>query len=196
MVIVLDKSGSIAQSDFSIAINFLKDVVTALTIGTSDVQVSVVSFSDTSNEEFALNDHTTQNDVLTALEGLKTSITTNGGTFTATALNYVQNTSFTAGKGARGSANSVVVVITDGLSQNAAQTTAAADLIRSSISGSIIYAIGVGSDLSSTKQELLNIASDPDDQNVMYVTTYTYICNLVPTLVTKIGKYTPLFSKI
>lgn len=186
VVFVVDKSGSIAQADFDTAIDFLKDVVTALTIGTGDVQVSVVSFSDSYNEEFDLDDYTTQANLLTAIDGLKSSITTNGGTFTADALNYVQSTSFTAGKGVRGDADPIVVVMTDGLSQNAAETTTAADLIRSSITGSIIYVIGIGSDLSSTTQELLNIASDPDSDNVLYVTYFNYICNLVPNIAAKI----------
>ncbi|XP_021352121.1 collagen alpha-1(XII) chain-like [Mizuhopecten yessoensis] len=186
VVFVVDKSGSIDQSDFDTAIDFLKDIITALTIGVNDVQVSVVSFSDTYNEEFDLNDNADQASLLTAVNGLKSSITTNGGTFTADALNYVQSSSFTTGKGARTDADPIVIVMTDGLSQNTAQTTTAADLIRSSITGSIIYVIGIGADLSSTTQELLNIASDPDADNVLYVTYFTYICNLVPDIAVKI----------
>ncbi|XP_021352120.1 cell wall protein DAN4-like [Mizuhopecten yessoensis] len=186
VVFVVDKSGSIDQSDFDTAIDFLKDTITALTIGVNDVQVSVVSFSDTYNEEFDLNDNADQASLLTAVNGLKSSISTNGGTFTANALNYVQSFSFTTGKGARTDAGPIVIVMTDGLSQNTAQTTTAANLIRSSINDSIIYVIGIGADLSSSTDELLHIASDPDADNVMYVTSFLYICNLVPTLAVKI----------
>ncbi|XP_033744150.1 collagen alpha-5(VI) chain-like [Pecten maximus] len=179
VVFVVDKSGSIAQSDFDTAIDFLKDIVNALTIGTGDVQVSVVSFSNTTDEEFDLDDYTDKTNLVTAIDGLKSSITTTGGTFTNEALDYVQSTSFTNAKGVRTDADPIVVVMTDGLSQNTALTKTAADTIRSSITGSIIYAIGIGSDLSSTTQDLLYIASDPDSDNVLYSCAYSHVLTFV-----------------
>lgn len=188
VVFVVDTSGSIAQSDFDMAIDFLYDVVNTLTIGTADVQISVVTFSDTTVDQFDLNHYTIKANLLAAITALKSSITTLGGTFTADALNYVQGTSFTATHGKRGAADSIVVVMTDGLSSNTLNTKNAAENIRSTITDSIIYALGVGSALSSTTQELLYIINDTDTSRVLYTSSFVYICNLVPSIAVAIGK--------
>lgn len=184
MVFVLDVSGSVAQSDHEKAVDFLYNVVNALTIGTADVQVSVLIFSDGVTELMALNAYTDKSSLLTAIADIK-NITTNGGTFTNTALNYVHVTSLTPPKGKRSNASSIVVVITDGQSQNVLQTATQADYIRDNISGSQIYAIGVGTQISTS--ELEHIANDPNADFLFYVTAYEYMCNLVPTLAAKIG---------
>ena len=183
---MVDRSGSIAQTDYNAAIDFIYNVTTWLTIGSTDIYISIVTYSSSYTEEFDLNDYTNKQNLLSAIKTLK-GTSTGGSTYTQTALNFVRTTSFTSAHGSRSGTSPVVVVMTDGVSNSMTSTVQSADDIRTQHSAEI-FAVGIGSALSSTNAEIKGIASDPDSDYVHYVEGYIYLCNLIPSLVPKLGK--------
>lgn len=184
VVYVMDRSGSVKEADFDESVDFVYNVTEYLAIGTSEMQVSIVIFSSSHSEEFDLNDFTSKADLLNAIKNLRGTRTT-GKTYTYDAIDYVKDTSFTSAKGGRSGANRTVVILTDGLSNNFTRTVTAADELRAGL-GAEVFAIGIGSTVSKSNDELKGIASDPDSYYVHYIDTFVYLCNLIPALVPKL----------
>lgn len=181
----MDRSGSVKEADFDESVDFVYNVTEYLAIGTSEMQVSIVIFSSSHSEEFDLNDFTTKADLLNAIKNLRGTRTT-GKTYTYDAIDYVRENSFSSAKGGRSGANRTVVILTDGLSNNFTRTVTAADELRAGL-GAEVFAIGIGSTVSKSNDELKGIASDPDSYYVHYIDTFVYLCNLIPALVPKLG---------
>lgn len=184
VVYVMDRSGSVKEADFDESVDFVYNVTDYLAIGTSEMQVSIVIFSSSHSEEFDLNDFTSKADLLNAIKNLRGTRTT-GKTYTYDAIDYVKDNSFTSAKGGRSGANRTVVILTDGLSNNFTRTVTAADELRAGL-GAEVFAIGIGSTVSKSNDELKGIASDPDSYYVHYIDTFVYLCNLIPALVPKL----------
>lgn len=184
VVYVMDRSGSVKEADFDESVDFVYNVTEYLAIGTSEMQVSIVIFSSSHTEEFDLNDFTTKADLLNAIKNLRGTRTT-GKTYTYDAIDYVKDNSFTSAKGGRSGANRTVVILTDGLSNNFTRTVTTADELRAGL-GAEVFAIGIGSTVSKSNDELKGIASDPDSYYVHYIDTFVYLCNLIPALVPKL----------
>lgn len=184
VVYVMDRSGSVKEADFDESVDFVYNVTDYLAIGTSEMQVSIVIFSSSHTEEFDLNDFTTKADLLNAIKNLRGTRTT-GKTYTYDAIDYVKDNSFTSAKGGRSGANRTVVILTDGLSNNFTLTVTAANELRAGL-GAEVFAIGIGSTVSKSNDELKGIASDPDSYYVHYIDTFVYLCNLIPALVPKL----------
>lgn len=184
VVYVMDRSGSVKEADFDESVDFVYNVTEYLAIGTSEMQVSIVIFSSSHSEEFDLNDFTSKADLLNAVKNLRGTRTT-GKTYTYDAIDYVKDNSFTSAKGGRSGANRTVVILTDGLSNNFTRTVTAADELRAGL-GAEVFAIGIGSTVSKSNDELKGIASDPDSYYVHYIDTFVYLCNLIPALVPKL----------
>ncbi|XP_052673395.1 collagen alpha-1(XIV) chain-like [Crassostrea angulata] len=184
VVYVMDRSGSVKEADFDESVDFVYNVTEYLAIGTSEMQVSIVIFSSSHSEEFDLNDFTSKADLLNAIKNLRGTRTT-GKTYTYDAIDYVKDNSFTSAKGGRSGANRTVVILTDGLSNNFTRTVTAADELRAGL-GAEVFAIGIGSTVSKSNDELKGIASDPDSYYVHYIDTFVYLCNLIPALVPKL----------
>ncbi|XP_052078441.1 collagen alpha-1(XIV) chain-like isoform X1 [Mytilus californianus] len=180
VVYVIDKSGSVAESNFNEAINFIYMVTEYLTIGNNAIMVSIVTYSTTYSLEFALDTYSTNTSVLTAINGL-IGTTTDGNTHTGEALQYVQTYILQTSNGARTGVDKVVVVLTDGASNGAIDPGTAADSLRSD--GVEVFAVGIG---TSHLNELQDIANDPASYYVMYVSDFIYLCGLIPALVPKL----------
>lgn len=185
VVYIMDRSGSVKEADFDESVDFVYNVTEYLAIGTTEMQVSVVVFSSSYSEKFDLNDYTSKSDLLTAIRNLR-GTSTSGKTYTYDAIDYVKNNSFTPAKGGRSGANRTVVVLTDGLSNDVNRTMAAADDLRTAAAAEV-FAIGIGSTVSKSNEELRGIANDPDSYFVHYIDTFVYLCNLIPALVPKLG---------
>ncbi|VDH98303.1 Hypothetical predicted protein [Mytilus galloprovincialis] len=185
VVFVLDRSGSIYYEDFYEAVDFLYNVTKWLTIGTStdELQISVITFSNTVTEEFDLNDYTSKTDLLDAIEAVK-SRSPGGQTYTHDALDFCYSSSFTSGHGSRSGVPKAVVVLTDGISTETVETSTQASILQNA--GIEVYAIGIGSVVTSSMTELESIASDPDSYYVNTVGTFSNLCLLVPELVVKL----------
>jgi Mg-chelatase subunit ChlD len=185
VVYVMDRSGSVKEPDFDESVDFVYNVTEYLAIGPSDMQVSIVIFSSYDTEIFDLNDHTSKADLLTAIKNLRGTRTT-GKTYTYDAIDFVREFSFSSARGGRSGASRAVVILTDGLSNNANRTVTAADNLRNEL-GAEVFAIGIGTTVSSSNDELRGIANDPDSYYVHYIDTFVYLCYLVPALVPKLG---------
>ena len=67
IVFLLDKSGSVGQSNFNKILEFVKDVSSNFDIGPNDVQIGVDTFSTSFNSEFTLGRFGNKNGVNNAV---------------------------------------------------------------------------------------------------------------------------------
>lgn len=185
VVYIIDTSGSLNQTDLEYSLDFLYDVTNFLTIGSSDIKISIVTFSNVSIVQHDFNSLSDKDAVLAALVNLK-SIKTAGGTKTYEALNDSNSLFTSASSGRRTGVNQTVVVLTDGKSDNLLSTRAAADTLH--IQGIEVFAVGVGSEVVDEKTELYAIATDPDSYYQHDIENFIHLCNVVPTLALKLGK--------
>lgn len=185
VVFVIDISGSLTQENLNYSVDFLYDVTEFLTIGPSDIKISIVTFSNTSVVRHDFNSLSTQSDVLSALQSLK-SLTTAGGTKTYLALNESHGLLTQAPSGTRSGVNKTVVVVTDGRSDNLLLTRASATTLHND--GIEVFSVGVGIEVYYDKTELFAIASDPDSYYQHDMVNFIHLCNMVPTLASKLGK--------
>lgn len=141
----------------------MKNFVKEFDIGRSNVQISVVSFATRVVENFNLQRYQSKNDLLNAIDRIPYM---SGSTHTSEALTFARQHSFTLSAGDRAPVTDVLFVVTDGQSISPTKTKQAASLIHQA--GIKTFAIGVGGSIS--KQELQNIASDP--QHVFHVSSF------------------------
>ena len=154
IVFVLDASGSIGANNFRSMIDTVVNIVNSLTIGPNKTRVAVVRFSTTASLLFNLNTYTQKSTLISAIRRIGYS---RGFTDTAAALALLRSTVFSEVLGVRSDfdATKVAIVITDGRSNDPADTKTQADLLRAD-ANFLIYAIGVGSGVGV--DELNNIA--------------------------------------
>jgi len=126
-------------------------------MSSAQVQVGVVTFASTVEDNFPLNAYTkNRNALLNAIDFNCPGGTTN----MQAALAFTQNTEYTAVSGSRAGILKIAIAITDGYSdvlEGSSPMANAAAMLKSS--GAIIYTIGVSSDYNSI--ELSNIATSP-----------------------------------
>ena len=183
---LVDKSSSLSQNDFTQAVDFIYNVTKYIAVGPTTTQFSVVTFSSDITERFDLNDYSTNATLLNAITDLK-SITPSGSTYTYDALTFARTSSFDSSKGSRSNADKVVIVMTDGQSVNMQKTSTEAQLLKSNLNAKV-FSIGIGSAVSSSNPELLDMSSDPNSYYAHHVTSYLTLCSLVPSVVPKIGE--------
>ncbi|XP_063442782.1 mucin-2-like [Mytilus trossulus] len=131
---------------------FLVESISGFTIGPNSIQIGLVTFSEATTQ-FNLNQFSS---VSAVQNGIKTVPYHGGGTYTSVALRYVGSHSFNKSAGDRENTPDLLVVITDGHSNNPVRTKGEADILKKR--GINIMAIGIGSGVKMT--ELLNIASN------------------------------------
>ncbi|CAH1226389.1 MUC4 [Branchiostoma lanceolatum] len=153
LVFLLDGSGSITAPNFKITKSFVQNTTSDFQIGTAHTQVGVVQYSSDPTEEFPLNRYTSLDDLLPAINNIPYR---GGGTQTGKAITYVLDNSLTEWHGARPGVPKVVIVVTDGQSDDDVTPPAQ----RANGSGIIMVAIGVGSGINMN--ELMEIATSND----------------------------------
>ncbi|KAF5891661.1 integrin alpha-M-like, partial [Clarias magur] len=170
---LLDGSGSVRSGDFK----KMKDFVVSMVNGLKDMnfQFAVAQFSSQCHIHIKFNSFrgTYQIQQITQFRRL---------TYTAGAIQKVVDELFTTQAGARENTNRVLVVITDGESNDRYNLrTAAQNAERKKI---IRYAIGVGGAFNSpqAENELKTIASDPDDKYVFKVNAFSVLTEIQNTL--------------
>jgi hypothetical protein len=102
------------------------------------------------------------------------------------ALTYTK-TLFLSFKGGRNNAAKTVIVIVDGTSTNTPETISKANELRTNY-GAEVFAIRIGSNLTSTNIELKGITNDPDSYYLEYIAGFINLCGILPSIVPKIGK--------
>ena len=115
IIFVLDESGrGIGATNFDLAKSFLTQLVARLDIDSGNTRVGLVTSSGIGSS-FNLNAYFTVSSVQAAILSLNY---TGGGTDTAGSLAYVRTTMLTSAAGDRSNVSNVVVVLTDGNSDD------------------------------------------------------------------------------
>ncbi|XP_066484154.1 integrin alpha-X-like isoform X2 [Tiliqua scincoides] len=173
-VILYDDSGSIGNPDFAIMKDFILKLMDS--VAGMDVQFAVVQFSSEPiiNFDFAHYNKTggqVRNIILSAPH-------TRGDTHTPTAIRYVVDTIFTPERGMRAHTKKLLIVLTDGESNDKTMTLEEAR-VAAERKGIIRYAIGVGLPFFNNpkaRDELHLIASS--SANVFPVKSFDGLHNL------------------
>uniref|UniRef100_A0A8C6QF76 Collagen, type VI, alpha 4 n=1 Tax=Nannospalax galili TaxID=1026970 RepID=A0A8C6QF76_NANGA len=151
IIFLIDGSESISPKDFEKTKEFVERMVNQSNIGTDEIQIGLLQFSSSPQEEFKLNQYSSKVDMRRAILNVQQM---NNGTRTGKALNFTLPF-FDSSKGGRPSVHQYLIVITDGVSQDNVATPAKALRDRNII----IFAIGVG---EAQRTQLLEITNDQD----------------------------------
>uniref|UniRef100_A0A803U1M9 Collagen type XIV alpha 1 chain n=1 Tax=Anolis carolinensis TaxID=28377 RepID=A0A803U1M9_ANOCA len=175
LVFLVDGSWSIGDDNFNKIIGFLYSTVGALDkIGPDGTQVAIAQFSDDPRTEFKLNAYRTKETLLEAIQQIAYK---GGNTKTGKAIKHVQQVLFTIDSGTRKGIPKVLVVITDGRSQDDVNKVSR----EMQLDGFSIFAIGVA---DADYSELLNIGSKPSERHVFFVDDFDAFKKIEDELVT------------
>ena len=164
VLFLIDSSSSIHRNDFKKEVKFVKAIVSAFDIGPEKASVGVSTFSDSFQSVFQLNEFTTKENILKALDYVPYL---RGGTDTGNALKNIREYGFNM---ARPNVAHILIVITDGLSRDPADTLLQAKLLKES--GVEIFATGVGPFID--KKELRNMASSSKENFEYNFNVFTF----------------------
>nr|CAD2165253.1 unnamed protein product [Meloidogyne enterolobii] len=134
VVLLLDGSGSVGDSTFRLQTQFARQLAQLLNISVSGSHLAIIQFSEQPQLEIALNQYTNLQQLEVALQKIKFI---GGATNTGQALQFTLDTAFQGARG--GSVPKVVIVLTDGQSQD--EVAEAAQRLRDA--HVLVYAIGV-----------------------------------------------------
>ena len=156
MVFVIDTSGSIGSSNFQLIREFTANITAELIRNSPRSSVGVILFSSNAHIQFNLQNYTSLNSLLSAINRLPYD---NGpSTDTDEALTLLLSTAQNGALGLRSDSSKVAIVITDGQSSSRTATlSAAAALHASNIFD--VYAVGID---GAYMPELQGIASSPE----------------------------------
>uniref|UniRef100_A0A7N6BET7 Collagen, type XIV, alpha 1b n=1 Tax=Anabas testudineus TaxID=64144 RepID=A0A7N6BET7_ANATE len=160
LAFLVDGSWSIGDDNFMKITRFLYSTMGSLDlIGPDGTQVAVAQFSDDARTEFQLSSHGNKEALLEAIQRIRYK---GGNTKTGRAIKHVKESIFTPEGGARRGIPKVLVVLTDGRSQDDVNKVSK----EMQMEGYIIFAIGFA---DADYGELVNIASKPSDRHVFFV---------------------------
>ncbi|XP_053875162.1 collagen alpha-1(XIV) chain isoform X1 [Malaclemys terrapin pileata] len=175
LVFLVDGSWSIGDDNFNKIIGFLYSTVGALDrIGPDGTQVAIAQFSDDPRTEFKLNVYKTKETLLEAIQQIAYK---GGNTKTGKAIKHAQEALFTTASGIRRGIPKVLVVITDGRSQDDVNKVSR----EMQLDGFSIFAIGVA---DADYSELVNIGSKPSERHVFFVDDFDAFKNIEDELIT------------
>ncbi|XP_060918564.1 collagen alpha-1(XII) chain isoform X1 [Labrus mixtus] len=175
LVFLIDGSWSIGDDSFHKVIQFVKSMTGAFdVISPKGMQVSFVQYSDEAKTEFKLNTYHDKGIVLSAVQGVRYR---GGNTKTGVALKHVYEKVFTSDSGMRRNVPKVLVVVTDGRSQDEVKKSAE----RLQHSGYSVFVVGVA-DVDMT--ELRVIGSKPSERHVFVVNDYDEFDKIQDNLIT------------
>ena len=176
VVFVIDASGSIRQSRFQTVLEYVTTVVEQLEVAQDRTRVGVVVYSDDAEVKFQLNTYPSKQDVLSAIRSQRWI---QGRTNTAAALNIMTQTMFTPANGDRYDVPNYAIVVTDGES-NVQKEQTLPSAIAARLAGIHLMVVTVS---EKPNLELKGIASDPDDNNLLYVNRFDLLPTITDTLV-------------
>ncbi|KAK2820324.1 hypothetical protein Q5P01_023283 [Channa striata] len=177
---LLDGSGSVRAAEFQRMKTFVKNLVQSFL--NRDIQFAVAQFSWDTRIHFHFNEFFKG----TWAQKVDDIQQLSGGTNTATAIETVVNKVFTPTRGSRADVNKVLIVITDGESQESNKLPYAATLAEAQ--KIVRFAIGVGAAFirPSALRELYTIASSPKDEHVFQVNNFDALEKILQSLQSKI----------
>lgn len=175
IVFLIDSSWSIGDDNFNKVRQFIFNTIGAFdVINPAGIQVSFVQFSDDAQTEFKLNTYAEKSQALGALANIRYK---GGNTKTGKALKFVREKVITVENGMRRSVPKVLVVVTDGRSQDDVKKYAM-DIQHSGFS---VFVIGVA---DVDYNELRNIGSKPSDRHVFIVDDFDAFEKIEDNLIT------------
>jgi len=119
IIFVMDESGSITSSNFELMKSFLSRLISRLDVDSGNTRVGLVTYYTEVGTGFNLSDHSSVSSVQAAIMSLSYQ---GGGTNTAVALRHVRTRMLTSAAGDRPNVPNVVVVLTDGQSEDVEAT--------------------------------------------------------------------------
>ncbi|XP_068610851.1 integrin alpha-M [Brachionichthys hirsutus] len=163
---LLDGSSSVLENDFRIMKTFVESLVESL-LG-KNTKFAIAQFSTRSRTHYHFNTFDAKR-WETQIGDIR-QLT--GWTYTAAAIQHVVQDVFSPGRGSRPNAKKVLIVITDGASNDRNDLPAAAELAENR--KIVRFAIGVGNAFSKVKakRELETIASSPSANHVFEVINF------------------------
>ncbi|XP_066579143.1 collagen alpha-1(XII) chain isoform X2 [Amia ocellicauda] len=175
LVFLIDGSWSIGDDNFHKVLQFVFDTTGAFdVISPNGMQVSFVQYSDDAKTEFKLNTYKDKGMVLSALKLVRYR---GGNTRTGVALKYIGEKVLTPENGMRKNVPKVLVVVTDGRSQDEVKKTAPA----LQHAGYSVFVIGVA---DVDYSELQQIGSKPSDRHVFVVDDFDAFEKIQDNLIT------------
>ncbi|XP_030212285.1 collagen alpha-1(XII) chain isoform X2 [Gadus morhua] len=175
LVFLIDGSWSIGDESFNKVIQFVFSMTGAFdVISAKGMQVSFVQYSDDAKTEFKLNSYHDKGMVLSALHMVRYR---GGNTKTGVALKHVYEKVFNTEGGMRRNVPKVLVVVTDGRSQDEVKKEAE----KLQHSGYSVFVVGVA-DVDQT--ELRNIGSKPSERHVFVVDDFDAFAKIQDNLIT------------
>uniref|UniRef100_A0A8C0X4W2 Collagen alpha-1(XX) chain n=1 Tax=Castor canadensis TaxID=51338 RepID=A0A8C0X4W2_CASCN len=172
MVFLVDGSWSVGHSHFQQVKDFLASVIEPFEIGPDKVQVGLTQYSGDPQTEWDLNSFHTREQVLAAVHSLRYK---GGNTFTGLALTHVLGQNLKPVAGLRPEAAKVVVLVTDGKSQD--DVRMAAGMLKDI--GVDVFTVGVK---NADEAELKLLASRPLDITVHNVLDFPQLATLAGLL--------------
>ncbi|KAM6912519.1 collagen alpha-1(XII) chain-like isoform 2-T2 [Xenentodon cancila] len=175
LVFLIDGSWSIGDESFNKVIQFVTSMTAAFdVISPRGMQVSFVQYSDDAKTEFKLNTYHDKGIVLSALQTVRYR---GGNTKTGVALKHVYEKVFTSDSGMRRNVPKVLVVVTDGRSQDEVKKSAE----KLQHSGYSVFVVGVA---DVDMRELTVIGSKPSERHVFVVDDYDAFDKIQDNLIT------------
>ncbi|XP_055083772.1 collagen alpha-1(XIV) chain isoform X1 [Periophthalmus magnuspinnatus] len=175
LAFLVDGSWSIGDDNFLKITRFLYSTMGSLDlIGADGTQVAIAQFSDDARTEFQLSSHSNKEALLEAIQKIRYK---GGNTKTGRAIKHVKESIFTTEAGARKGVPKVLVVLTDGRSQDDVNKVSK----EMQMEGYIIFAIGFA---DADYGELVNIASKPSDRHVFFVDDLDAVKKIEEQLIT------------
>ncbi|XP_078504196.1 collagen alpha-1(XII) chain isoform X2 [Lissotriton helveticus] len=175
IVFLIDGSWSIGDDSFNKVRQFVFNTIGAFdVINPAGIQVSFVQFSDDAQTEFKLNTYADKALALGALQDIRYK---GGNTKTGKALAFISEKVLTAENGMRRSVPKVLVVVTDGRSQD--EVKKSAQVIQHS--GFSVFVVGVA---DVDYNELRNIGSKPSERHVFIVDDFDAFEKIQDNLIT------------
>uniref|UniRef100_A0A672UIA4 Collagen type XX alpha 1 chain n=1 Tax=Strigops habroptila TaxID=2489341 RepID=A0A672UIA4_STRHB len=172
IVLLVDGSWSIGRNNFKLIKEFLSNLISPFSIGQDKIRVGLSQYSSDPRTEWDLSAYSTRDQVLEAVRSLRYK---GGNTFTGLALTHVLEQNLKPGAGARLEAEKLVILLTDGKSQDDANL--AAQTLKNL--GIEIFAIGVK---NADEAELRQVASEPLELTVYNVLDFPLLSSLVGKL--------------
>ena len=126
IVFLLDSSVSVGTTNFEKQKNFVADFAGTFDIAPNAVRVGVVTFASVANNEFNLNSFQSRDKTINGINNIGYIF---GGTRTDLALKYAAENSFTVASGDRPDVTNILIVITDGKSNEPEFTRQEADVL-------------------------------------------------------------------
>ncbi|OWF48412.1 cartilage matrix protein-like [Mizuhopecten yessoensis] len=167
IVFLLDSSTSIRTEQFQEQLHFVQNVADNFKIGSNNIQVGAITFSDETLLNFHLNEHQTTAELKSAISEIPYI---GGGTNTAKAIAYAREEMFKPEHGGRAWAAKILVLITDGFLNRNHYVAAQQEAYFAKHTNITIMAIGVGSGVQD--MDLEGLASTPREKYVFRVDEY------------------------